>query len=60
MSYVNTVGAEIPTEFLAEDQLFSIYELRLQQVYYFSLHTQEGEEAFGLVRAIRELAGVSW
>lgn len=57
MSYVNTVGAEIPTEFLAEDQLSQFMSSDYSRFIISVSTPQEGEEAFGLVRAIRELAG---
>ena len=57
MSYVSTVGAEIPIEFLSDSQLSQFLSEDYSRFIISVSTPSEGEEAFRLVREIREQAG---
>ncbi|NLA86471.1 MAG: MMPL family transporter, partial [Clostridiales bacterium] len=57
MSYVNTVGVEIPAEFLTDNELSQFISEDYSRFIISVSTPSEGDEAFELVRKIRQEAG---
>lgn len=54
ISYPNTVGSEIPPEFLSTVQLSQFRSSGYSRYIFYAETTEEGEEAFALVAAVKE------
>ncbi|HHY16852.1 MAG TPA: MMPL family transporter [Firmicutes bacterium] len=56
IAYSNTVGAQIPPEFLSEDQISQFRAEGYSRLILGASTSSEGEEAFALVKTVREIA----
>lgn len=56
VSYAGTVGAEIPVEYLDESIVSQFYSENYSRIIVYGDTNEEGEEAFALVRKVRDTA----
>lgn len=56
VSYASTVGAEIPAEYLDQSIVSQFYSENYSRIIVYGDTNQEGEEAFALVRELRDTA----
>lgn len=56
ISYANTVGKEIPVEFLDEDQISRFYSGGYSRIILYATVPDEGEDAFDVTQTVRDTA----